>query len=160
MSTSHDEATGTSPGSVSENAALAQKTRLNGHSLLASSSNKPKRWARRGAYMAAALGATGISLAVTATVTGDVFRDPPPVDESHLTPFSTTIIANDALKLQLPTNEGSFENSSGQGSHFDTRVDSRRFPWRSKLATTSRPEASPARSNSMARKPHRSASIC
>ncbi|MFM2119347.1 MAG: hypothetical protein RL722_815, partial [Pseudomonadota bacterium] len=37
--------------------------------------------------------------------------------------FSSTQIANDALKLAKPTNEGSFENASGEGSHFDTRTD-------------------------------------
>ncbi len=86
-------------------------------------SNKSRKWVKRGAYVAAALGATGISLAVTATVTGDVFRDPPAVDPSHLVPVEATTIANDALKTLTPTNEGSFENNSGPGNHNDTRVD-------------------------------------
>ncbi|MFM2069544.1 MAG: hypothetical protein RLZZ584_4453, partial [Pseudomonadota bacterium] len=83
-----------------------------------------RRWIKRGAYLAAALGAAGVSLSGTALVTGDVFRDPPPTDISHLTvPTGTTITANNALKTALPVNEGAFENNSGPGSHFDTRVD-------------------------------------
>jgi FtsP/CotA-like multicopper oxidase with cupredoxin domain len=73
--------------------------------------------------MAAAIGAAGFSIAGTATVTGDVFRDPLPGDASALVVPDTSVLANDALKAQLPTNEGSFENNSGPGSHFDTRVD-------------------------------------
>jgi FtsP/CotA-like multicopper oxidase with cupredoxin domain len=83
-----------------------------------------RRWVKRGAYLAAAVGAAGFSLSGTALVTGDVFRDPPPTDISHLTlPTGTTILANDALKAAIPVNEGAFENNSGPGSHFDTRVD-------------------------------------
>ena len=72
----------------------------------------------------AAFSVTGMSLAVTAAVTGDVFRDPPTSDPSALTVVPSTTAANDALKLMAPGNEGSFETSSGPGSHFDTRVDS------------------------------------
>jgi FtsP/CotA-like multicopper oxidase with cupredoxin domain len=83
-----------------------------------------KLWAKRGAYLAAAMGATGISLAVTATVTGDVFRDPPDADPSVNQAALATTAANEALKLLPPTNEGSFLLKDGvQGSHFDTRGD-------------------------------------
>ncbi|MEY2689447.1 MAG: hypothetical protein RL375_3646 [Pseudomonadota bacterium] len=84
---------------------------------------RSRRWVKRGAYLAAALGVTGASLAVTASVTGDVFGDPPAADPSALMQVETSTIANDTLKLMPPSNEGSFETSSGPGSHNDTRVD-------------------------------------
>ncbi|MEY4751122.1 MAG: hypothetical protein RIQ60_3336, partial [Pseudomonadota bacterium] len=82
-----------------------------------------RQWIRRGTYVAAALTVAGVSATATALVAGDAFRDPLPTDQSHLVLPNATTQANDALLQMLPTNEGSFENNSGPGSHFDTRVD-------------------------------------
>jgi FtsP/CotA-like multicopper oxidase with cupredoxin domain len=82
-----------------------------------------RRWTRRAVSVAAVASIAGFSAAGMATVAGDVFRDPPATDASHLVAPNATLLANDALKTLAPSNEGSFENSSGPGSHFDTRTD-------------------------------------